>query len=134
MTTLFEVIIVIFIRGFFYGAVLISLNPLFADVNDENTLTVGKHQEGTLAGIRTFFYRFSLIFQALIFAVIHYATGYNQDPHAIQSPLAIWGIRIHAALIPFILGLIGFIIMMKWYDLEKEKTIVFKQKLKQLKL
>ncbi len=61
-------------------------------------------------------------------------TGYNPDPQAKQTPLAIWGIRIHMALIPFLLGLIGFIILMKWYDLEKEKTIVIKQKLKQLGL
>lgn len=134
ITTLLEVIIFTFIRLFFGGAVMLSLNPIIADVNDENTLIAGKHQEGVLAGTRTFFFRFSLIFQAFILAFVHFATGYNPDPHATQTPLAIWGIRIHTALIPFILGLIGFIVMMKWYDLEKEKTIVIKQKLKQLKL
>jgi len=134
ITTLFEAIIFAFIRGFVGGAVGISIAPAIADVNDENTLTVGKHQEGTLAGIRTFFIRIALIFQAFVLTIVHYATGYNPDPNATQTPLAIWGIRIHRALIPFILALIGFIIVMKWYDLEKEKTIVIKQKLKQLRL
>jgi len=134
MTTLLEALILSFFRGFFFGAVFISLRPVLADVNDENTLVVGKHQEGALAGIRTFFFRFALIFQAFILAIVHYATGYNPDPKAIQTPLAIWGIRIHMALIPFILALIGLIVMLKWYDLEKEKTIVIKQKLKQLRL
>jgi len=134
MTTLLEAIIFNFILGFMGGAVLISLGPLFADVNDENTLSVGKHQEGTLAGIRTFFFRFALIFQALILVIVKIMTGYNPDPKATQTPLAIWGIRIHMALIPFLLGLIGFIIMLIWYDLEQEKTIVIQQKLKQLRL
>jgi Na+/melibiose symporter-like transporter len=134
ITTLLEVIIFNFLRLFFGGAVMTSLNPLIADVNDENTLIAGKHQEGTLTGIRTFFFRFALIFQAFVLAIVHYVTGYNPDPKAIQTPLAIWGIRIHTALIPFFLGLTGFIIMMKWYDLEREKTIVIKQKLKQLGL
>ena len=134
MTTLLEAVILSFFRGIFTGAVYISLRPVLADVNDENTLIVGKHQEGALAGIRTFFFRFALIFQAFTLAIVHYATGYNPDPKAIQTPLAIWGIRIHMALIPFILALIGLIVMLKWYDLEKEKTIVIKQKLKQLRL
>jgi Na+/melibiose symporter-like transporter len=75
-----------------------------------------------------------LIFQVFVIAIVHYATGYNPDPHATQTPLAVWGIRIHAALIPFLLGLLGFIVLLKWYDLEREETIVIKQKLKQLGL
>ena len=134
ITTLLETIIMAFFRGFFLGAVGLSLRPALADVNDENTLAGGKHQEGTLAGIRTFFFRTALIFQAFILAIVHLTTGYNPDPHAIQTPLAIWGIRIHTGLIPFSLGLIGFIIIVKWYDLETEKTITIKKKLKQLGL
>ncbi len=134
ITTLLELIIFSFIRGVVSGAVGISIAPTIADVNDENTLAAGKHQEGTLTGIRTFFFRFALIFQAFILAIVHFMTGYNPDPQAKQTPLAIWGIRIHAALIPFLLGLIAFIVIMTWYDLEKEKTIVIKQKLKQLRL
>ncbi|MHA1255996.1 MAG: MFS transporter [Promethearchaeota archaeon] len=134
MTTLLEAIIFRFLGGFVAGAFWITLGPIGADVNDENTVTVGKHQEGTLAGIRTFFFRFALIFQAVIFVVVHIATGYNPDPQAKQTPLAIWGIRIHMGLIPFILALLAFIIMKKWYDLEGKKKVVIKQKLKQMGL
>jgi Na+/melibiose symporter-like transporter len=52
---------------------------------------------------------------------VHVITGYNPDPGAIQTQLAIWGIRIHMALIPFILTFIGFFIMFKWFDLKGEK-------------
>ena len=134
MTTLLEAIIFAFLGGFIVGAFWITLGPITADVNDENTVTIGKHQEGTLAGIRTFFFRFALIFQAVIFTLVHIATGYNPDPQAKQTPLAILGIRIHMGLIPFILALLAFIIMMRWYDLEGEKKIAIKQKLKQMRL
>ncbi len=134
MTTLLEAIIFAFVGGFAVGAFWITLGPVTADVNDENTAITGKHQEGTLAGIRTFFFRFALIFQAVIFTVVHIATGYNPDPEATQTPLAIWGIRIHMGLIPSILALLAFIVMKKWYDLEGEKKIAIKQKLRQLGL
>ena len=134
ITTLLEAIIFAFLGGFAVGAFGITLGPITADVNDENTVITGKHQEGTLAGIRTFFFRFALIFQAVIFTVVHIATGYNPDPQATQTALAIWGIRIHRGLIPSILSLLAFIIMKKWYDLEGEKKIAIKQKLRQLGL
>jgi len=134
ITTLLELIIFTFIGGFAVGAFWITLGPVTADVNDENTVTTGKHQEGALAGIRTFFFRFALIFQAVIFTVVHIATGYNPDPQAKQTPLAMWGIRIHMGLIPSILALLAFIIMKKWYDLEREKRIAIQHKLRQLNL
>jgi len=134
ITTLLEAIIFAFVGGFAVGAFWITLGPITADVNDENTVITGKHQEGALAGIRTFFFRFALIFQAVIFTVVHIATGYNPDPQAKQTPLAIWGIRIHMGLIPSILALLAFIIMKKWYDLEGEKKIGIKQKLRQMGL
>ena len=134
MTTLFEAIVYAFLGGFIAGAFWITLGPITADVNDENTITFGKHQEGVLAGIRTFFFRFALIFQAVIFTLVHIATEYNPDPKAIQTSLAVWGIRIHMGLIPAILALLAFIIMIRWYDLEGEKKISIKQKLKQMGL
>ncbi|MFX1339726.1 MAG: MFS transporter [Promethearchaeota archaeon] len=134
ITTLLEAIIYAFLAGFIAGAFWITLGPITADVNDENTVTIGKHQEGALAGIRTFFFRFALIFQAVIFTVVHINTGYNPNPKAIQTPLAVWGIRIHMGLIPAILAILAFIIMMRWYDLEGEKKILIKQKLKDMGL
>ena len=110
MTTLWETILFQFLGGIAFGGFVIMIGPSTPDVNDEFTVTTGKHQEGSLAGIRTFFFRFSLIFQAIILTVVHILTGYNPDPHAVQTPLAQWGIRIHLALIPSLLTLVGFFI------------------------
>ncbi len=134
ITTLVEAIIFSFTGGMALGAYTISLGPVAADVYDECTITDGKHQEALYEGIRTFFFRFAIIFQAIIFTVVHIATNYNPDPNAIQTPLAIWGLRIHMGLIPSILSFIAFLVMIKWYDLEGEKRLAVKEKLMKMGL
>jgi Na+/melibiose symporter-like transporter len=134
ITTIEEAILFSFIGGVFYGAFTLSLGPVAADVYDECTISDGKHQEAMYEGIRTFFFRFSLIFQAIIFTLVHVLTAYNPDPNAIQTPLAILGIRIHMGLFPSFLCLGSFLIMHKWYDLEGEKKLAVKKKLKELGL
>ena len=117
ISTLEEAIIYSFLGGVALGGGLLLIGPVNADVNDDFTVTAGKHQEGILAGIRTFFYRFIIIFQAIILTMIHVMTGYNPDPRAVQTPLAIWGIRVQMGLIPSLLALVAFLFMYKLYDL-----------------
>ena len=99
ITTLPEAIIFSFLGGFVAGSFWVTLGPVAADVNDEITTSTGKHQEAMYEGIRTLFYRMALIGQAAIFVIVHVATGYNPNPKAVQTPLAIWGIRFHAGLL-----------------------------------
>jgi len=134
ITTIEEAVFFSFIGGFSLGAFTLSLGPVAADVYDECTISDGKHQEAMYEGIRTFFFRFALIFQAVIFTVVHILTAYNPDPHAIQTPLAIWGIRVHMGLIPSLLNFIAFLIMRKWYDLVGDKKLAVKKKLRELGL
>ena len=134
INTLEEAVFFAFTGGTGIGAFTLSLGPVSADVYDECTITDGKHQEAMYEGIRTFFFRFALIFQAVIFTVVHLLTSYNPDPQAIQTPLAILGIRIHMGLIPSILCLTAFFILLKWYDLEGEKKLAIKKKLRELGL
>ena len=134
VTTLEETIFFAFLGGIALGAFTLSLFPVSADVYDECTILDGKHQEGMYEGIRTFFFRSALIFQAAIFTVVHILTEYNPDPHATQTPLAVLGIRIHMGLLPSILCLIAFFILLKWYDLEGEKKLAVKKKLRELRL
>ena len=134
ITTLWETILFQFVGGIAFGGFVIMIGPSTADVNDEFTVTTGRHQEGMLAGIRTFFFRFALIFQAIILTIVHILTGYNPDPHAVQTPLAQWGIRMHLALIPSSLTLLGFIILYFFYDLKEEKKTFIKSQLRELKL
>ena len=134
MKTLIEAIIYGFLGGVFSGGFWIALGPVAADVNDEFTITNEVHQEGTLSGISTFFFRLALIFQAAIFAFIHIITGYNPNPNADQTSLAIWGIRVHMGLIPSLLAFLSFLVMYLWYDLTGEKQLALKGKLKELGL
>ena len=134
ISTLEEAILYSFLGGLTLGGGLLLIGPVNADVNDDFTVTAGKHQEGILAGIRTFFYRFIIIFQAIILTMIHVMTGYNPDPKAVQTPLAIWGIRVQMGLIPSLLTLVAFFIMYLWYDLDGEKKKVVKQKLRKMGL
>jgi len=134
INTLEEAVFFAFTGGTGIGAFTLSLGPVSADVYDECTITDGKHQEAMYEGIRTFFFRFALIFQAVIFTVVHLLTAYNPDPQAVQTPLAILGIRIHMGLIPALLNLTAFFILVKWYDLEGEKKLAVKKKLRELGL
>lgn len=134
MTTLIEAVFYAFLGGVFSGGFWIALGPVAADVNDEFTITNEVHQEGTLAGISTFFFRLCFIFQAIIFAFIHIITEYNPNPKADQTSLAIWGIRVHMGLIPSLLAFLSFLVMFVWYDLKGEKQLALKGKLKELGL
>ncbi|GAG78760.1 unnamed protein product, partial [marine sediment metagenome] len=127
-------IILTFIGGFVVGAYYIALGPVIGDVYDECTISTGKHQEAMYAGIQTFFIRIAIIGQAIIFVIVHLATGYNPDPQAKQTPLAIWGIRTHMGLLPALCTLAAFLIMLKYYDLIGEKQKALKRQLKQMDL
>jgi Na+/melibiose symporter-like transporter len=78
--------------------------------------------------------RLSYISQAIIFTTVHIATGFNPIPGAPQSDLALWGIRVHLALIPIIIILIGGIVFWKFCDLEPQKVESIRVKLKELQL
>lgn len=116
------------------GCYWTNMGPVNSDVFDECTISMGKHQEAIYTSIRTFFYRIALIAQAAIFVAVHVTTGYDPNPTATQTPLAQWGIRIHAGLIPSILSLLAFIIMSKYYNLIGEKQETLKVKLKEMGL
>ncbi|TFG28437.1 MAG: MFS transporter [Promethearchaeota archaeon] len=134
IVNLFQAIFFSFCGGFVAGAFWVTLGPVQADVYDESTVETGKHQEAMYEGIRTLFYRMTIIGQAIIFVLIHTMTAYNPNPNAVQTDLAVLGIRIHAGLIPSLCAFIAFIVMYKWYDLTGAKQSMLKPRLKELKL
>lgn len=119
ITTFEEYFIASIFIGVGFSALAFIAYAIFADVNDEVALTLERRLESTLAGIRTVVIRLSIVFQAIIIAIVHIATGYK--PGATQTELALWGIRVHTGLIPAILCFIGFLLILKWYDLKGEK-------------
>jgi len=132
ITTLEEVIIFSIVRGLGYSCTAFMVLPILSDTYDEITLICGRHQEATLVGIRNIFIRSSVIFQALIIGGVHLMTGYNNNPNpnTIQTPLAIWGIRVHRGLIPMIFCFAACAIMLIWYDLKGEKQQILKSNLR----
>jgi len=112
------------------------LMPVAADTYDEVSSNMGKRVDASLVGLRTFFFRIALLVFFIIVPAIHIITNYNADPNALgpadQNPLAILGIRIHAALIPAILMIIMGFIFKKYYTLEGEEKLALVKKLKDL--
>jgi len=130
MTTLEETVIYGIFRGIAGSSVLVMALPITSDCYDEVTLACERHQEAALRSIRTLFLRSSFIFQALIIGMVHILTGYKADPKAIQTPLAVWGIRFLVGLIPALLYFFAGIMMFFWYDLKADKRLIMQQKLR----
>ncbi len=125
-------IIMIFV-GVGVGAIWIAVYPIYGEAIDEIVLKTKKREEAIFFGIRIFFARFALIVQAIVFALIHMATGFDPE-QAIQTPLALMGIRIQTALIPMLLLFLGAFIFWKWYDLTPLKVEDIKLRLKELQI
>ncbi|MHA1723408.1 MAG: MFS transporter [Promethearchaeota archaeon] len=134
ISTLIEVIVYSVLGGIANSCFTIMVMPIVSDCYDEVSVIIGKHQEATLLGIRNFFIRISLILQGIIISLVHVLTGYNPNPNAIQTRLALFGIRIHMGLIPTILCILGALGMIFWYDLKGEKKKVIQQKLQEMGL
>jgi len=134
ITTLEETTFFAFIGGFVSSCAMIMYVPIVSDCYDEVSTVTGTRDEATLQGIRNFFFRIAAVLFGPIIAIIHIMSGYNPDPYAVQTPEAIWGIRVHMGLVPMILTFIAFFIVWKWYDLEGEKKQVMIAKLKDMGL
>ena len=134
ITTIEMVWIFSFFQGIFYGGEISMLMPVASDTCDDISIHLGRRQDGTLQGIRTFFFRIAIIVVGVVFTVVSITTGYNTTPNATQSPLAIWGIRVKTALIPAILYMVVALIFYKFYDLEGEKKAEIMRKVKEMGL
>jgi GPH family glycoside/pentoside/hexuronide:cation symporter len=90
--------------GLGFGGFWLFMTPALADVVDELVLRTGKREDGLYMGFRAFFGRLSYASQALIFWAVHGLTGFSVDP---RSATAVMGIKLHLAVIPAGLVLVG---------------------------
>lgn len=128
-----SMIVVLILLGIGQAAFKIARFPCLADTIDEAVVNTGVRQESVYMGVQTFWMRFSLIAQALIFAIVHELTGFK--PEVIQqTDLALFGFRLQASIIPAIIIFVGLIVFWKFYTLTPEKTKAVKEKLKELGL
>ncbi len=132
----FYLLVIIFsvISGIFYSGEVIMLMPVASDTYDLVSSNVGRRVDATLVGVRTFFFRISFIIVAVVIGVLHLATGYDPNPYATQTLVAMWGIRIHAYLIPALMLIIMGIIFRKHYTLEGAEKEALVKKLKDMGL
>ncbi len=134
MTNIWQAVIVTFLGGIPYAGYTVMTMPVASDTMDEVATSLGRRQDGALQGIRNFFFRIALIVQGVVLTTIHIFTGYNPNPNATQTPLAIIGIRIHAGLIPALIMFTMSIIFYKYYTLEGAEKEAMVKKLKDMEL
>ncbi len=129
---LFQAIIVLAFIGAAIGSHNVMQGPIMGALFDEAAVINQKRLEGSYMGIQTFVAKLSAIIQVLTIAIAHTVTGFDPSPGATQTPLALFGIRVHMALVPMIFFYIGAIIFAYWWDLKPEKYEGIQEKLKEL--
>ncbi len=114
--------------------------PLLTDVLDDIAVKTKKRQQSIYYGYQAFFARFSGTFIAITIAATHLLTGFEEGAQTLGElalassnlELALFGIRIHSAIIPAIFAFILLIVFWKYYDLTSDKVKANKEKLKEL--
>lgn len=123
----------LFVWGLAFGGFWTLLWTVLADVIDESIAITGDRKEGIYTGIQAFFGRLAYLNQALVFTIVHVATGFVEGADT-QGPFAVWGIRMHFSLIPMIFMGIAMFIFWKWFDLTPDKVQKNREKLIELGL
>ena len=93
-----------FAWGLAFGGFWMLMTPALADVIDEIVVTTRRRDDGVYIGFRAFAGRLAYAVQAVSFWLVHSLTGFAASP---RSPEAQFGIRLHTALIPAILLIVG---------------------------
>lgn len=107
--------------------------PIMGDVLDDIAVRTGKSQQAIYYGFQAFFIKFGQSFIGITIAISHVLTGYNKG-QAAQDALALFGIRIHTAIVPAILVLITGLLFWKFFKLTPSKVAENKKKLKEMGL
>jgi len=116
------IIINMVVWGIALGGYWFMIFPVLSDVIDHSIAETGEREEGIYSGIQQFFGRSGIMLQGIIFAIAHNLTGFAEGQDT-QTPLAIWGIHLHLAVIPMIIIFIGSLIFWKYYKLTPEKIV-----------
>jgi GPH family glycoside/pentoside/hexuronide:cation symporter len=107
--------------------------PTMGDVLDDVTVRTGKRQQAIYYGFQSFFIKFGQAFIAVTISLSHIFTGYVEGAPT-QSPLALFGIRIHVAIVPAILVIVTVLLFWKYYKLTPDKVAANKAKLAEMGL
>ncbi|MFA6366313.1 MAG: MFS transporter [Candidatus Hydrogenedentales bacterium] len=108
-----------FAWGISFGGFWMLMTPAMADVIDEIVVTTKKRDDGVYIGFRAFAGRLAYAVQAISFWIVHSLTDFARSPRAPKAQL---GIRLHTALIPAVLLVIGVWIFLRINTLNAEKA------------
>lgn len=105
--------IVALFLGYGVSGTMIVENVLYAQIIDEDQLITGKRREGAYFGINALVMRLSVVFQGFFSAFVLSASGYISGV-AIQSASAVFGIRVLMGLAPFVLCVLGALVLRRY--------------------
>jgi GPH family glycoside/pentoside/hexuronide:cation symporter len=116
--------------------------PTMGDIIDDHAVRTGEKEPSIFLGYQTFFIRFGEAFKVLTIMVVHALTFFPvgeptySDLVSVLTPdqlkVALFGIRIHTAIVPAILVLITLILFWIYYPLTPEKVAENKLKLAEM--
>jgi len=104
--------------------------PTLGDVLDDVAVKTGRRDPGVYIGYQSFIFKLGQTSIAAIIAIVHTNTGFVAGAPSLAemmelspSPeLALFGIRIHSAIVPAIVVLIATLLFWKLYDLTPDKV------------
>jgi Na+/melibiose symporter-like transporter len=114
--------------------------PTMGDVLDDVAAKTGKRDPGVYFGYQALFSKLGQTSIVATIATVHSLTGFVSGAPSLEqlmalSPtpeLALFGIRIHAAIVPALIVLIATLLFWRFYDLTPDKVAENKVKLKEL--
>jgi Na+/melibiose symporter-like transporter len=113
--------------------------PTMADVLDDVAVRTGRRDPAVYFGYQSFIFKLGQTSIAAVIAVVHEMTGFvsgapSLDELVKRSPtpeLALFGIRVHAAIVPAVVVLAATLVFWKLYDLTPEKVAANRAKLEE---
>jgi len=114
--------------------------PTMGDILDDVATKTGRRDPSVYIGYQSFIFKLGQTSIAAIIAIVHTTTGFVSGAPSLEqmmalSPtpeLALFGIRIHSAIVPAVVVLIATIIFWKFYDLTPDKVAANKARLEEL--
>ena len=116
--------------------------PTMADVLDDVAVKTGRRDPSVYISYQSLVFKLGQTSIAAVIAFVHTRTGFPSGVSSLaellqRSPtpeLALFGIRIHSAIVPAVVALAATLIFWLLYDLTPEKVIANKKRLEQMGL
>jgi Na+/melibiose symporter-like transporter len=116
--------------------------PTMADILDDVAVKTGRRDPSIYISYQSLVFKLGYTSIAVVIAAVHTWTGFPAGVTSLaellqKSPtpqLALFGIRIHSAVVPAIVALIATIIFWLVYDLTPARVMTNKKKLEEMGL